>query len=97
MFFFFQAEYGIRVDLVTGVQTCALPISRARRARVRVAPRARRAPPRRGRVAARCLAEPELPRLRRRSEERRVGKVGWLGGAQGLHTNVYLINKLLQR
>src|SRR5207244_5446398 len=25
--FFFQAEDGIRVDLVTGVQTCALPIS----------------------------------------------------------------------
>src|SRR5947208_4198101 len=29
MFFFFQAEDGIRDDLVTGVQTCALPISRA--------------------------------------------------------------------
>src|SRR5258708_23851709 len=27
MFFFFQAEGGIRGDLVTGVQTCALPIS----------------------------------------------------------------------
>src|SRR5207244_9283716 len=26
--FFFQAEDGIRDDLVTGVQTCALPISR---------------------------------------------------------------------
>jgi len=25
-FFFFQAEDGIRDDLVTGVQTCALPI-----------------------------------------------------------------------
>src|SRR5574344_2730706 len=25
-FFFFQTEYGIRHDLVTGVQTCALPI-----------------------------------------------------------------------
>src|SRR5574342_944788 len=24
--FFFQAEYGIRVPVVTGVQTCALPI-----------------------------------------------------------------------
>src|SRR5258708_19025296 len=32
-FFFFQAEDGIRDDLVTGVQTCALPISaRERRA-----------------------------------------------------------------
>src|SRR5258708_21699180 len=28
-FFFFQAEDGIRDDLVTGVQTCALPISQA--------------------------------------------------------------------
>src|SRR5438552_2594331 len=30
-FFFFQAEDGIRDDLVTGVQTCALPISPRRR------------------------------------------------------------------
>src|SRR5438874_3312984 len=30
--FFFQAEDGIRDLYVTGVQTCALPISRARRA-----------------------------------------------------------------
>src|SRR5258708_30748154 len=29
VFFFFQAEDGIRDDLVTGVQTCALPISLA--------------------------------------------------------------------
>src|SRR5205823_9265723 len=29
-FFFFQAEDGIRDKLVTGVQTCALPISRPR-------------------------------------------------------------------
>src|SRR5207244_8029690 len=28
--FFFQAEDGIRDDLVTGVQTCALPISACR-------------------------------------------------------------------
>src|SRR5258708_24977838 len=28
VFFFFQAEDGIRDDLVTGVQTCALPISK---------------------------------------------------------------------
>src|SRR5258706_14406223 len=31
MFFFFQAEDGIRDWSVTGVQTCALPISRRRR------------------------------------------------------------------
>src|SRR5207244_9828786 len=30
-FFFFQAEDGIRDDLVTGVQTCALPICMAYR------------------------------------------------------------------
>src|SRR5258708_26172214 len=29
-FFFFQAEDGMRDDLVTGVQTCALPISSLR-------------------------------------------------------------------
>src|SRR5258708_13668975 len=33
MIFFFQAEDGIRDDLVTGVQTCALPISRTTRFR----------------------------------------------------------------
>src|SRR3989441_5815159 len=32
LFFFFQAEDGIRDKLVTGVQTCALPISPGRRA-----------------------------------------------------------------
>ena len=32
--FFFQAEDGIRDDLVTGVQTCALPISLARQCMV---------------------------------------------------------------
>src|SRR5438552_8741327 len=31
LFFFFQAEDGIRDDLVTGVQTCALPISNSGR------------------------------------------------------------------
>src|SRR3989475_8704782 len=33
LFFFFQAEDGIRDLTVTGVQTCALPISRRRRSR----------------------------------------------------------------
>src|SRR5258708_35463493 len=33
VFFFFQAEDGIRDDLVTGVQTCALPISPRPRSR----------------------------------------------------------------
>src|SRR5690349_23430320 len=40
--FFFQAEDGIRDLYVTGVQTCALPISAARRAR---GPGRRRRPP----------------------------------------------------
>src|SRR2546430_8047523 len=35
LFFFFQAEDGIRDLTVTGVQTCALPICMARRGRLR--------------------------------------------------------------
>src|SRR2546426_635297 len=69
--FFFQAEDGIRDYKVTGVQTCALPISaephgqpRLRRERAAAAQRrARRARERAGGNAG-----------RRRSEERRVGK-----------------------
>src|SRR2546422_510633 len=66
-FFFFQAEDGIRDVAVTGVQTCALPISRPLRPR--------RWPPtqRRGSTptaAARLEGSP----LPLRSEERRVGK-----------------------
>src|SRR5687767_15940374 len=36
-FFFFQAEDGIRDKLVTGVQTCALPISEGQHAPLRAA------------------------------------------------------------
>src|SRR3989441_8238853 len=39
-FFFFQAEDGIRDKLVTGVQTCALPISPSAAATARSSPRA---------------------------------------------------------
>src|SRR5258708_40291040 len=39
MFFFFQAEDGIRDDLVTGVQTCALPICPAYLSVSRTAPK----------------------------------------------------------
>src|SRR3989449_6715451 len=35
VFFFFQAEDGIRDVAVTGVQTCALPICRARQGTIR--------------------------------------------------------------
>src|SRR5205823_10912039 len=41
LFFFFQAEDGIRDKLVTGVQTCALPISFRRHASVKSAPGSR--------------------------------------------------------
>src|SRR5258708_5207909 len=37
-FFFFQAEDGIRDDLVTGVQTCALPISFLRQGKQNAGP-----------------------------------------------------------
>src|SRR5207244_7729895 len=79
-FFFFQAEDGIRDDLVTGVQTCALPISfPPHRSHERPSHRsshpclpakhwekepARHFPP----------ASPLFRGAGRRSEERRVGK-----------------------
>src|SRR5438094_2656025 len=59
LFFFFQAEDGIRYRTVTGVQTCALPISR--RARPAVRPNR----PREGVIAARGHAgsrRPQRPR-----------------------------------
>src|SRR5207302_4391149 len=84
--FFFQAEDGIRVFHVTGVQTSALPIS------MRRAGRPGRQAPGRGRSAGSppptCRGAPSPPRPaapapgrrtrgnRRRSEERRVGKEG---------------------
>src|SRR2546427_7627915 len=61
-FFFFQAEDGIRDLTVTGVQTCALPISNASRL-----PRVSSS--RNLRFAFRSSS-----RLQDRSEERRVGK-----------------------
>src|SRR5205823_8612857 len=86
-FFFFQAEDGIRDKLVTGVQTCALPISVTRalvgEVRVALALRARVVhvdqPARAYGVGERAprgerhvLERAAL--LERRSEERRVGK-----------------------
>src|SRR5205823_7644713 len=70
-FFFFQAEDGIRDKLVTGVQTCALPISWCRGAifvtqtplcGTNIAPRHQAA------------AQGVPPVRHPRSEERRVGK-----------------------
>src|SRR5688500_20390710 len=80
MFFFFQAEDGIRDYKVTGVQTCALPISSTLRGN-----RAREGgwldPHAAGPEGCRRGAGPHRRRdLRRRtgrrSEERRVGKEG---------------------
>src|SRR5687767_15348283 len=81
-FFFFQAEDGIRDKLVTGVQTCALPISRGNLA-CRPCPGCASACPRRRSARARG-GRLWRPRCRapwgRRSEERRVGKSVDLGG-----------------
>src|SRR2546429_2816237 len=87
LFFFFQAEDGIRDVAVTGVQTCALPIS----VDLSVAPLARLAlgvghrQARNGRSLASCrllfvldlegaLRKTRTTRHFKRSEERRVGK-----------------------
>src|SRR4051794_41342732 len=68
LFFFFQAEDGIRDGRVTEVQTCALPISSRRHSEGR---RRQRMPPARS-----CDTSLRVGR----SEERRVGKSVDLGG-----------------
>src|SRR5258708_24849356 len=76
-FFFFQAEDGIRDDLVTGVQTCALPISALVAAPApRQALRQRPAPARGARVktaaarASRSASTKGLPKADCRSARR---------------------------
>src|SRR5207248_5120636 len=64
-FFFFQAEDGIRDRTVTGVQTCALPISRKRLALTLGLPVD---------IERRPLMDRFLELTEQRSEERRVGK-----------------------
>src|SRR5207247_5504352 len=86
-FFFFQAEDGIRVPLVTGVQTCALPISDECSGDKDCAQHERDGDNRPGDFlhrVARCLQRlgAELDVTLDRSEERRVGKEcreGWAG------------------
>src|SRR5437868_7924138 len=81
MFFFFQAEDGIRDRNVTGVQTCALPIWICSRPIMARGPAVERAiigreqilGERQMRGHALQLA-PEAPAHAFRSEERRVGK-----------------------
>src|SRR5258708_37365954 len=87
-FFFFQAEDGIRDDLVTGVQTCALPIFHcAGTGRVRSTEstvlhvlRAVEEEGMRMRTAEATVHVPTAVALYLRSEERRVGKSVDLGG-----------------
>src|SRR2546422_9158834 len=80
--FFFQAEDGIRDVAVTGVQTCALPISRRTRMRQwgrEVSGLPWRSSPRtRATSAGRWRCGPWSRTSR--SEERRVGKSVDLGG-----------------
>src|SRR2546421_12895140 len=82
-FFFFQAEDGIRDLIVTGVQTCALPISRCRAARQCLGGSESRNRLSGGHpcgrfLLCRCVSR-RMPK-ERRSEERRVGKSVDLGG-----------------
>src|SRR5207244_7074329 len=86
--FFCQAEDGIRDDLVTGVQTCALPISISPRAFIGPICAAGASKPWRRSKEGKSLLAPKssacLPSIYwpvrcRRSEERRVGN-GWGGG-----------------
>src|SRR5207249_7132113 len=85
--FFFQAEDGIRDRNVTGVQTCALPISFSCSAHSRktcLPCCSARAPGRSTKARSRQEATPKARRLRSRSEERRVGKEcgSRLGGSE---------------
>src|SRR5206468_6767120 len=84
-FFFFQAEDGIRDLIVTGVQTCALPISAdCQRLRLRYQRKRylRCYSPGQGLAWQRCRytvghwSESEQFWRDQRSEERRVGKEG---------------------
>src|SRR5690606_40657118 len=73
--FFFEAEDGIRDFHVTGVQTCALPISPAPPARPLHPGLGHTGPGRRGRAGGAGAPPPRLTERRSgRSEERRVGK-----------------------
>src|SRR2546425_6857756 len=84
LFFFFQAEDGIRDKLVTGVQTCALPICFFERAPGEVfsdagGKLAREAVLLRDRIAllgSGLIGHGRARGDHRRSEERRVGKEG---------------------
>src|SRR4051794_41819113 len=88
--FFFQAEDGIRDGRVTGVQTCALPISslathsalccaRAAESQNRSSVAISASPSRLTRPAQ-CLSKLEIGRASRRERVRLPGVAGWLQG-----------------
>src|SRR5690606_39327972 len=81
VFFFFQAEDGIRDFHVTGVQTCALPICRVSLSghctMISVPCRVTVPPPSSDRSSNSSSGSGS------RSEERRVGKGGRWGGGRG--------------
>src|SRR5207244_6689150 len=96
--FFFQAEDGIRDDLVTGVQTCALPISAVSADGHTLAIVVRNgdtsashgftfdltALPTVGATAQALRTSKSENLVSLRSEERRVGKEGrWVRGGEG--------------
>src|SRR5205823_10528865 len=99
MYFFFQAEDGIRDKLVTGVQTCALPISlrevlndassRQRQldafAKIEAIMSTGNQSPS---VRAADIVLAMMRKSRRRSEERRVGKECRARGAEGGETKI---------
>src|SRR2546423_8242570 len=85
VFFFFQAEDGIRDKLVTGVQTCALPIFRRHEGTVDVESQVGvgtifriRLPiakcPMKAQPGSDFVSSKPAPSKSSRSEERRVGK-----------------------
>src|SRR5207247_6472501 len=84
-FFFFQAEDGIRDPLVTGVQTCALPIwmSPSSSGRPRSNP-TRMSSGSSGASSGRVTSLKTSSRGGSRSEERRVGKE-WRSRGRGHH------------
>src|SRR5690349_23460469 len=76
-FFFFQAEDGIRDLYVTGVQTCALPISSSNARPLRRSRRRPPSPPPRATAsdaAHHASTSSRSDVIWKRSEERRVGK-----------------------
>src|SRR3712207_9327510 len=88
-FFFFQAEDGIRDIGVTGVQTCALPISPLRHRGRTAVPRRRRPPASRSGPAAGRAAAPRGPRRSSGSPptvatpDRKSGVLGKRGDLRG--------------